>query len=61
MGAAASITKNLSAQELEQLVIIAKHSALYRILMGVTLLEDLPEDVLITMADFQLALADVKG
>jgi hypothetical protein len=30
MGFAASITENLSTPELEQLVINAKHSALYR-------------------------------
>jgi len=29
--------------------------------MGVIDLEDLPEDVLITMADFELALADMNA
>jgi len=55
------ITRNLDDVQLEQSVNIAIRNALYRILMGVIDLEDLPEDVLITMADFELALADMNA
>jgi hypothetical protein len=61
VGCAVPITRNLTELQLRQCVINAIRNAAYRILMGVTRLEDLPEDVLITMADFQLALADVNA
>ncbi|CAM6008289.1 unnamed protein product [Sphagnum balticum] len=58
----ASITENLSTPELEQLVINAKHSALYRLWMQAPHLEALREvDILVTMGDFLLALKDVNA
>jgi hypothetical protein len=61
VGCAVQITRSLEDAQLEQCVQIAIRNALYRILMGVTDPEDMPEDVLITMADFELALADMNA
>jgi SpoVK/Ycf46/Vps4 family AAA+-type ATPase len=58
----ASMTENLGTLELEQLVKIANHSALYRLWMQAPHLEALGEVVvLVTMDDFVLALKDVNA
>jgi hypothetical protein len=61
LGCAVEITRKLEDAQLKQCVQIAIRNGLHRILMGVARLEDLPEDVLITKADFQLALADMNA
>jgi len=58
----ASMTENLSTLELKQLVIIAIHSALYRLWLEAPHSEALDEvHVLVTMGDFVLALNDVNA
>ncbi|CAK9218378.1 unnamed protein product [Sphagnum troendelagicum] len=55
------ITRNLDDAQLEQWVINAIRNAAYRIMMEVPHLEDLPEVIIITKADFQLALTDLNA
>jgi nitrogen-specific signal transduction histidine kinase len=55
------ITRNLDDEQLEQWVINAIRNAAYRIMMEVPHLEGLPEVIIITKADFQLALTDLNA
>ncbi|CAK9216429.1 unnamed protein product [Sphagnum troendelagicum] len=56
------ITRNLNHAQLEQCMNIAKRNALNRLWLGAPHIEALHEvDILVTMGDFVLALADVNG